>query len=83
MMFKKGDMAVYPTHGVGVIEAVEEKAVPGKQKKQKFYIMRILGNGMTIMVPTDNVEQVGLRSIITTKEATKVYKILKDKKSAP
>jgi len=83
-MFKKGDMAVYPTHGVGVIEAVEEKDMSvGHDKKQKFYIMRILGNGMTIMVPTDNVEQVGLRSVISNKDATKVYKILKDKKSAP
>lgn len=80
-MFKKGDMAVYPTHGVGIIEAVEEKSL--SDRKQKFYIMRILGNGMTIMVPTDNVEQVGMRSIITKKDATKVYKILKDTKSSP
>ena len=80
-MFKKGDMAVYPTHGVGIIEAVEEKSL--SDRKQKFYIMRILGNGMTIMVPTDNVEQVGMRSVISNKDALKVYKILKDKKSAP
>lgn len=81
MDFKIGDMAVYPTHGVGVIESVEVKKISGND--QKFYIMRILGNGMTIMIPTDNIDQVGLRGIITRKEATKVYKILKDKKHKP
>ncbi len=78
-MFKIGDMAVYPTHGVGVIEKIEEKKIGDRD--QRFYIMRILGNGMTIMIPTDNVEQVGLRGVISRKEATKVYKILKDKKT--
>lgn len=81
MDFNAGDMAVYPTHGVGVIESVEIKKIDGND--QKFYIMRILGNGMTIMIPTDNVEQVGLRGIISSREATKVYKILKDKKDKP
>ena len=78
-MFKKGDMAVYPTHGVGVIEAIEEKKIG--ERDQSFYIMRILGNGMTIMIPTDNVDQVGLRGVISNREASKVYKILKDKKT--
>ena len=81
MDFKVGDMAVYPTHGVGVIESVEIKKISGAD--QKFYVMRILSNGMTIMIPTDNIEQVGLRGIISRKEATKVYKILKDKKHKP
>jgi CarD family transcriptional regulator len=70
---------VYPAHGVGVIESVEEKEISGKD--QKFYIMRVMGNGMTIMIPTDNVDQVGLRKVISCKEVSKVYKILKDKKS--
>ena len=81
MDFKVGDMAVYPTHGVGEIEAIEIKQISGND--QKFYIMRILGNGMTIMIPTDNIEQVGLRGIISKKESTKVYKILKDTKQKP
>jgi CarD family transcriptional regulator len=80
-MFKVGDKAVYPTHGVGVIEAIEERDLAGTNQKQKFYVLRILGNGMTIMIPTDKVDQVGLRSVISTKEALKVYKILKDKKT--
>lgn len=81
MDFKVGDMAVYPTHGVGVIESVEIKKMADND--QKFYVMRILGNGMTIMIPTDNINQVGLRGIISGKDAKKVYKILKDKKHKP
>jgi len=78
-MFKVGDLAVYPTHGVGVIEAIEKKKI--SDKDHNFYILRILGNGMTIMIPTDNVEQVGLRGVVSGKEVPKVYKILRDKKT--
>src|SRR5512139_4123411 len=76
-LFKIGDMAVYPSHGVGIIDAIESKNLSGKE--QKFYILRLLSNGMTIMIPTDNVEQVGLRGIVASREISKVYKILKDK----
>ncbi len=80
-MFKQGDMAVYPAHGVGIIESIEEKTISGKD--QKFYMLRVLGNGMTIMIPTENVKQVGLRKVVACKDVTKVYKILKDKKAKP
>ena len=76
-MFKIGDMAVYPTHGVGVIESIESKEISGD--KQTFYVLKVLGNGMTIMVPTDNADSVGLRQIISQKQVSKVYKILKKK----
>lgn len=80
-MFKQGDMAVYPAHGVGIIESIEEKTISGKD--QKFYMLRVLGNGMTIMIPTENVQQVGLRKVIACKDVSKVYRILKDKKAKP
>ena len=76
-MFKVGDKAVYPTHGVGVIESIESKEISGN--KHNFYVLRVLGNGMTIMIPTNNAEAVGLRQIISEKQVTKVYKILKKK----
>lgn len=74
-MFKVGDSAVYPAHGVAVIKRIDEKDVGGKKKK--FYVLQVVDNQMTIMVPTDNVESVGLRGIITDKEVFNVYKILK------
>lgn len=76
-MFSVGDLAVYPAHGVGRIEAIESKDISGL--KQKFYIMRILENDMIIMIPTGNVENVGLREIIASKEVPKVYTILKER----
>jgi CarD family transcriptional regulator len=48
-MFKIGDLAVYPAQGVGVIEAIENREVGGN--KQLFYILKIMGNGMKIMIP--------------------------------
>jgi CarD family transcriptional regulator len=74
-MFKKGDLAVYPAHGVGVIETIESQEISGC--RQEFYIIRILDNDMKIMVPIQNVENVGLREIIARKEVPKLYSILK------
>lgn len=74
-MFKKGDLAVYPAHGVGVIETIESQEISGC--RQDFYIIRILENNMKIMVPTQNVDSVGLREIIGQKEVPKLYSILK------
>lgn len=74
-MFKIGDMAVYPAHGVGVIERIETQEISGFQ--QDFYVMRILENDMIIMIPTQNVTNVGLREIIAQQEVPKLYSILK------
>lgn len=75
--FNVGDKAVYPAHGVGVIEAIEKKVISGTE--QTFYIMRILQNGMTILIPKENVENVGLRQVISEKEVKKIYEILGQK----
>ncbi|MDH4316815.1 MAG: CarD family transcriptional regulator [Desulfobulbaceae bacterium] len=76
-MFSTGDMAVYPAHGVGVIKAIETKSIGGVD--QSFYVMKILDNDMTIMIPTSNTKGVGLRAIISGDEVTKVIGILKER----
>ena len=76
-MFQIGDKAVYPGHGVGVIEAIESKQISGKE--QIFFILRIVDNGMTIMIPRDNVEAVRLREVIRKIDVSKVIHILKDR----
>lgn len=73
-MFKIGDLAVYPAHGVGVIEKIETREISGLS--QDFYVMRILENDMIIMIPTENVDNVGLREIIGQNEVPKLYSIL-------
>ena len=76
-MFKVGDNAVYPAHGVTIVKRIEERDVGGKKKS--FYVLQVVENQMTIMVPTDNAASVGLRSIISDKEVKRVYRILKDR----
>ncbi len=70
-------MAVYPAHGVGLIEAIETQTIGGVD--QSFYVMKILDNDMTIMIPTSNSENVGLRAIISGDEVTRVIDILKER----
>ena len=77
IVFDIGDMAVYPAHGVGVIESIEHRQVGGS--KQSFYVMKILDNNMVIMIPTATSNNVGLRNIITSDEVEKVFYILKEK----
>jgi CarD family transcriptional regulator len=73
--FHIGDLAVYPAHGVGRIEAIESKVVNGEE--HDFYIMKVLDNDMVIMIPTWNVESVGLRDVISEKEIPQIYDIIK------
>ncbi len=79
-MYNVGDMAVYPAHGVGVIEKIEPQEISGC--RQDFYVMRILDNDMIIMIPTNNVNNVGLREIIAQEEVPKLYSILKERNVA-
>ena len=74
-MFKVGDMAVYPAHGVGVIERIENREFSGCQ--EDFYVMRILETKMIIMIPSSNAANVGLRQIIAQDEVSKIFSILK------
>ena len=76
-MFQIGDKAVYPGHGVGVIESIETKQISGRELL--FYMLKIVDSGMTIMIPHDNANAVGLRCVIRKPEITKVFQILKAK----
>ena len=72
-MFNIGDKIVYPMHGAGTIDSIEEKDILGE--KQSYYILRMPGE-VKVMVPIKNAEQVGVRSIIDKGSADKVFKIL-------
>ena len=76
-VFKVGDNAVYPGHGVGRVTAIETKEILGKH--HMFYTIEIIDSGMKILVPRDNVKSVGLRPIISKEEASQVLDILKVK----
>lgn len=74
-MFDIGDKIVYPMHGAGIIVAIEEKEILGEKKK--YYIMKMPIGEMRVMVPVDNVEDIGIREIITDDEIDQVFDVLK------
>src|SRR5260370_6567122 len=77
--FKKGEKVVYPAHGVAVIEDIQMRVISGTERR--FYMLRILGTEkMTIMIPTENVEAVGLRRGIGEDVVDKIYPILRQTK---
>ena len=72
-MFNIGDKIVYPMHGAGTIDAIEEKNILGE--KHNYYIIKMPGE-VKVMVPTDKAEEVGVRNIIDKEEAAKVMTVL-------
>ena len=75
-MYAVGDKVVYPSHGVGRIEALEEKEVAGQ--KIQCFVLSIIGKDLKIIVPVFNAKKVGLRQIIQEEEVEKVFDILRD-----
>ena len=72
-MFNVGDKIVYPMHGAGTIDSIEEKNILGEN--QAYYIIKMPGE-VKVMVPTDRAEQIGVRNVIGKDEAEKVISIL-------
>lgn len=76
--FSIGDYAVYPAHGVGKIEAVEEKHIMGE--RIEFLVLSVIDTGMNIFIPTKNIASVGLRQVVKPSRVKDVYDVLKQKK---
>ncbi len=74
-MYKLGDNVVYPMHGAGKIESVEEKEILGEIKK--YYILKMPIGEIKLMIPVDNVNNIGLRNIIDKDKISEVFDILK------
>ena len=72
-MFKVGDKIVYPMHGAGIIQSIEEKAIG--DEKQSYYIIKMPGE-VKVMVPTAKAEEIGVRNIIDKETAGKVINVL-------
>lgn len=72
--FDVGSKVVYPSHGLGVIEKVEEKVIAGSN--EACYVIRFKSSGMTIVAPVRCADMVGIREIIRKRDVTKVMKIL-------
>lgn len=79
-MFNIGDKVVYPMHGAGVIEAIEEQEVLGEIRK--YYIMRMPIGDMKVMIPINNSKGAGLRQVIDEEGVKKVLSILNDRSTS-
>lgn len=73
-MFCVGDSIAYPMHGAGVITSIDEKEVLGE--KHSYYSVELLGSKMTVLVPVDNSDRVGVRSVICMDDLPKVIEVL-------
>lgn len=75
-MFNIGDKVVYPMHGAGIIESIEEKEILGSRKK--YYVMKLPIGEMKVMIPMDSILKVGLREVIAKDKVEQVFTILQD-----
>jgi CarD family transcriptional regulator len=73
--FDVGDKVVYPHHGAAVVERVEQRELLGEERE--YYILKLAYGELTLMVPTDSTEEVGIREITPAREMPKVFKVLK------
>jgi CarD family transcriptional regulator len=76
--FEVGDKVIYPNHGLGIVERIEEKTILGTTCG--FYHLRIVANETIVLVPLSNVDGVGLRRAITDEEVERLFAILGDGK---
>lgn len=74
-MYSIGDSVVYPLHGAGVIEAIEEREVSGLM--YRYYAMRIPLGDMKVLIPIDGAEKIGVRDLISPEEADEVLEAFK------
>lgn len=77
-MFNIGDKVVYPMHGAGTIESIEEKEMFGD--KSEYYIIKMPMNGMKLMVPTKTATNVGVREVSDGSITKEVFKVLEKPK---
>ena len=76
--FQVGDKVIYPNHGLGIVENVEEKTILGTTCG--FFHLRIVSNDTTVLVPVANVDGVGLRKAISDDEVDRLFSLLGDGK---
>ncbi|HEV8383799.1 MAG TPA: CarD family transcriptional regulator [Candidatus Acidoferrales bacterium] len=74
MDFKIGEKVVYPNHGVGIVEQISYGIVNGKP--EKYFLLRVYSSNLKVMVPQNNVTAVGLRPIVRSPDAAKVFTYL-------
>ncbi len=78
-MFRKGDKVIYPHHGAAVIEDLTEREFLGEKKK--YFVLRLAYGDLTLMVPVDNTDEVGIREVVSKRDVKKVLDVLREEES--
>ncbi|MDE3086585.1 MAG: CarD family transcriptional regulator [Acidobacteriota bacterium] len=79
MVFDIGDKVVYPHHGAAIVERREVKEAFGQKKE--YLVLRLAYGDLTLMVPADNTDGVGLREVINDEEVEEVFAVLRKKEA--
>ncbi len=79
MPFKVGDKVVYPHHGAATIEKRERREAFGK--KQDYLILRLAYGDLTLMVPAEGADEIGLRDVINDEEVEEVFAVLRKREA--
>jgi CarD family transcriptional regulator len=79
-VFRKGDTVVHPEHGAAVIEELRDREFLGE--KRKYLVLRVAYGDLTLMIPVDSTEEVGLRQVVSKNEVKKVLKVLTEDESS-
>ncbi|MDO4732514.1 MAG: CarD family transcriptional regulator [Bacillota bacterium] len=74
-MFEIGEKVLYPVHGAGIIEAIEQREILGEERS--YYVLRLSTGDLQVLVPVDTVEKVGLRPICPKSKLAEVENILR------
>ena len=75
MVFSVGETVVYPHHGAALIEAIETRVVKGEEKL--YLVLRVAQGDLTVRVPAENAEIVGVREVVGEEGLTKVFDVLR------
>src|SRR6266545_4062737 len=75
MVFKVGETVVYPHHGAALIEAIETRVIKGEEKK--YLVLKVAQGDLTVRVPADNAEVVGVRDVVGQEGLDRVFDVLR------
>ena len=75
MAFNVGDTVVYPHHGAALIESVEIRVVKGEERE--YLVLRVAQGDLTVRVPADNVDLVGVRDVVNAEGLDRVFDVLR------
>jgi CarD family transcriptional regulator len=75
MSFKVGETVVYPHHGAALIEAIEKRVIKGEEKT--YLVLKVAQGDLTVRVPADNVDLVGVRDVVDSAGLDRVFNVLR------